>query len=536
MAGLQLPPGATCVRARRGADYAVALVPVGKPTREVEVLFRPDRVVDVDPFWLLGTANEQSELANCSGSACYDLGLLKSGNEWLQEAKLSYEYRSAREDASFAGAWLGLRGEMSMLRGWSYWLTTTRLCWAPTGDVDGGIRAQTSSGYLVGRGEDFGLCNQSVDVFPVVAGHESFWLALTGSYLRESAESRLEERRRHAEAGPCGPQNTAYTRDCAAASSCATSPSVPYRRLLASQNVVIQTAGNNAVLRLEKTSSLHRVPGLMDSSAALWIGILRLLLMGLASAVAYVRKSQDASDSTSMLIRAGKRINDSEKPDLEFKMGVVYVDAAIGLLAVASRLAVVVAMSETLWEDGLAVVVVFECVGVGVSVVHFVLRNAFAFLDVKSELPLAKLGGGMALLDSAVAILVSFSDPPAFGSHHQFSGLGRLLATLLLAISGIPLGVFAATTCGVLAGGLPCDLKNHVRLLWLSAVLWTVQLTTVCVAVAHVFCRVFAFQLFRTYAGEQTSMSLLIFAAVFMVSLPTQNRTVLEIVRAPKKD
>jgi len=92
----------------------------------------------------------------------------------------------------------------------------------------------------------------------------------------------------------------------------------------------------------------------------------------------------------------------------------------------------------------------------------------------------------------------------------------------------------------VLAGGLPHDagyfyLKDHVRLLWLSAGLWTLQLTSVCVAVAHVFCRVFAFQLFRTYAGEQISMSLLLFATVFLVSIPTQNRTVLEVVRASKK-
>lgn len=541
VAGVPLPPEATCVRVRRGANYAVALVPVGKPTREAEVLFRPDRVVDADPFWLLGTANEQSVLSNCTGSACYDLGLLKSGSRWFREARLSYTYHSAREDESFAGGWLGLKGEMSLLRGWTYWLTATRLCWAPTGEVERGITTDTTSGYLVGRGEDFGLCNQSVDVFPMVAGHESYFLSLTGTYLRENAESRLEERRRHAEAGPCGPQDTAYLRDCTAASSCATSPSVPYRRLLADQNVVLQTAGNEAVLRLESTPSLRRVPGLMDSGAALWIGILRLLLMGLASAVAYVRRSHEASDSTSMLLRARKRINDQQRPVLtSYNMGAVYVDAAIGLLAVASRLAVVIAMSDTLWEDGMATVVVFEYVGVAVSVVHFILRNAVLDLDVKSELPLTKLGGGMALLDSAVAILVSFSDPPAFGSQHVFAGLGRLLATLLLATSGIPLAVFAATTCGVLAGGLPYDagyfyLKNHVRLLWLSAALWTVELTSVCVAIAHVSARVFAFQLFRAYPGEQVSMSLLLFATVFMVGVPTQNRTVLELVRSSDK-
>ena len=525
VAGVPLPADAVCVRARREADYAVALVPLGRPTRETEVLFRPDRVVDEDPVWILGTANEQSELLNCSGLACSDVALLQAGGHAaLRFAQIDYAYRSAREDASFAGDWLRLKGEMSMLRGWSYWLSTTRLCWAPTAELGEGTRVRTGS-------------DGSVQVFPVLAGHENYWLALTGNYLREHSETSLEERRRHAEAGTaCGPPDTPWSRDCAAASSCQELPSLPYRRALASQNVVIRTLGDEATVAFEKTPSLERVPGLLNAGAAVTLGVLRMLLMALASAVAYVRRSQESSDSLTMLQRARLRVHDHERSVLRYTMSSVYVDAAIGVLAVAARLTVVLAMSSTLWEDGLEAVVVSEFIGCGISLLHFLLRNVVLDLDVKAELPLTKLGGSMALLDSAVAILVSFADPPAFGSHHAFSGLGRLLATLLIAISGIPLGVFAATACGMLAGGLRYDagffyLRGHVRLLWLSVGLWIAQLTTVTVAVAHVFCRTFAFQLFRVYAGERFLMTLVLFGTTYLVSVPTQNRVVLEFAR-----
>jgi len=539
IASVPLPADAVCVRARREADYAVALLPLGRPTRETEVLFRPDRVVDAEPLWILGTANEQSELLNCSGLACSDVALLQArGHAALRFAQIDYVYHSAREDTSFAGNWLGLKGEVSMLRGWSYWLSTTRFCWAPTTELGDGTRVRTGSGYLVGNATDFDVdCDGNVQVFPVIAGHENYWLALTGNYLREHSETSLEERRRHAEAGTaCGPMDTPWSRDCAAAGSCQELPSLPYRRALASQNVVIQTLGDEATVAFEKTPSLERVPGLLNASDAVTLGVLRLLLMALASAVAYVRRSQESSDSLTMLRRARRRVLDYERPVLRYTMSSVYVDAAIGVLAVAARLTVVLAMSSTLWEDGLEAVVVSEFIGCGISLLHFLLRNVVLDLDVKAELPLTKLGGSMALLDSAVAILVSFADPPAFGSHHAFSGLGRLLATLLIAISGIPLGVFAATACGMLAGGLRYDagffyLRGHVRLLWLSVGLWIAQLTTVSVAVAHVFCRTFAFQLFRVYAGERFSMTLVLFGTTYLVSVPTQNRVVLEFAR-----
>jgi hypothetical protein len=536
VAGVRLPAGATCVRARREENYAVALVPVGSPTREAEVLFRPDRVVDSAPFWILSTANEQSAFLNCSGLACSDLALLqRGGDEAFQRSRVEYTYHSARDDASFAGAWLGLKGELRVLRGFGYWLTTTRLCWAPTEDVGEGTPANTSSGYMVGDAADFETdCEGAVNVFPVAAGHESHWLAVTGTYLREHAEASLEERRRHAEAGArCGPDNTPWRRDCTAAHSCEALPSVTYRRALARQNVVIRTLGDRATLRFEATPSLGRVPGLLDSGSALVLGVLQMMLMALASAVAFVRRSHESSDSVAMLRRARSRVvRGGAPPEQVHTQLTVWVDAAIGLLAVLARAAVVAVMSDTLWEDGLAAVVVGECVGCGVSLVHLLLRNCVLDVDPERELPLTKLGGSMALLDSAAAILVSFADPPAFGSHHVFAGLGRLLAALLVAINGIPLGIFAAVVCGAMASGLRDeDIVAHARLLWLSIALWIAQLSSVGVAVAHVFCRTFAFQLFRVYAGERLSMTLVLFGVVFLVSVPTQNRVVLEISR-----
>lgn len=538
IAGVDLPGDAVCVRVRRGSDYAVALVPVGKPTREAEVLFRPDSVDDKDAFWLLGSANEQSEFLKCNGSYCSDMALLQLGKqEAFRKASIEHVFHSARDDASFAGDWLGLKGQLSMVRGYTYWMTTTRLCWAPTQALTAEVRVDTSSGYLVGAASDFGSdCDSSVDVFPFLAGHQGYWLATTGTFLREHAEHKLEERRQHAELGTdCAPANTPYSRDCAAAASCRTRPSSPYRRLLASSNVVIQTLGNEAALGFEKTPSLERVPGLLAADDAFGIGMMRLLLMALASAVAYVRRSQESSDSVSMLLRSWGRVLDRERPVMTHTMMSVFLDAAIGILGIGSRTAVVAVMARTLLEDGLGAVVVAETVGCAASALHFVLRHSLE-LNIKKELPITKLGGSMALLDSAAAILVSFADPPAFGSHHLFAGLGRLLATLLLCISGIPLAVFAAVSCGLLAGGLTRNadffyVRGYVRMLWLSIGLWIAQLTTVGVGVAHVFCRVFAFQIFRVYPGGQALMTLLLFGTCFLLSVPTTNRTILEVAR-----
>ena len=541
--------GATCVRVRRSADYTVVLLPIGRPIRETELLLRLDKVVDDDPLWILSSANEQSSLLNCSGGACIDAGLVQEGRTGkFRRAQIAFRYSASSVDASFAGAWLKLKGEMAIQRGMTYWLGTSRVCWAPTEpskmQTAEGIRLDTESGFLIAnstQGLSPACPGIPVQVFPLHAALESVWLVLTGSYLREHAPDMLELRRTHARMGTgCVPSDSPYARDChAAAGTCVEGPSATYRSLSAGHNLVLRTSETSATLVQEHTPSLGRIPGILKPKSAFQVSLSRLALTLLVSVVAYVRRSQQSSDSIGVVLRSWKRSMAGQTCDCchenNNSMRCVLVDATIGLLAIGSRLSVVVFMYETLTADGLGAVVVCEIIGSMVSLCHFLLRHPpFGLeIDIRRELPVTKLGGSMALLDASAAILVSFASPPVFGSHHGYAGLGRMLSALLLCVQALPLAIFASVSCGLLAGALyydaHCNLRAHANLLVLSIFLWAIQLASTSVTVAHVFCRVFSYQVFRVYDGGHTTMSMLLLCACFGTSIPTQNKIILGI-------
>lgn len=551
--------GATCVRVRRSADYTVVLLPIGRPIREAELLLRLDKVVDDNPLWILSSANEQSSLLNCSGGGCIDAGLVQKGRTGkFRRAQIAFRYSSSAVDASVAGSLLGLKGEMAMRRGMTYWLGTSRICWAPTDpnkmDTPGSIRLDTESGLLVANSTQ-GLSptcpGVRAHVFPLNAALESVWLALSGSYLRENAPEMIELRRAHAEMGTgCAPSDSPYVRDCSFSGTCAVGPSATYRRLSARQNLVLRTSETKATLVLEHTPSLARIPGILKPDSAFQVSLSRLALTLLVSVVAYVRRSQQSSDSIGVVLRSWKRCMAGQTcgcrcqgvQEHNNSMRSVVVDATIGLLAIGSRLSVIALMSDTLTADGLGVVVVWEIIGSTASFCHFFLRHPpFGLeIDIQQELPVTKLGGSMALLDSAAAILVSFASPPVFGSHHGYAGLGRMLSALLLCVQALPLAIFASVSCGLLAGALYYDahggLCMHANLLVLSIFLWAIQLASTSVTVAHIFCRVFSYQVFRVYDGGHTTMSMLLLCACFTTSMPTQNKITLGIATGIRKE
>ena len=552
---MALPDGAMCLRVRRSADYTAVLLPIGKPVREARLLLRLDKVVDDDPLWILSSANEQSSLLNCSGEFCLDAGLVQKGTTGqFRRARIAFRYSSSSADASFAGRWLGLKGEMAMRRGMTYWLGTSRVCWAPTAssklETTEGICLDTASGSLIANSTQ-GLAptcpDARVQVFPLRAALESTWLALGGSFLRENAPDTLDVRRTHAEMGTrCGPSDSPYARDCSAAGTCVEGPSATYRRFSSRHSLVLSTNENEATLVLAPTPSLGRLPGILKPGSAFQISLARLALTLLVSVVAYVRRSQQSSDSLGVVLRSWKRASGSwacrgvQTENNSIKS--VVVDALIGLLAIGSRLSVVLLMNQPLRVDGLGVVVVWEIIGSLASLCHFLLRHPpFGLeLDLRRELPVTKLGGSMALLDSAAAILVSFASPPLFGSHHGYEGLGRMLSALLLCVSALPLAVFASVSCGLLAGGLyhdtHCNLRMHASFLFASMFLWAIQLASTSITVAHVFCRIFSFQVFRVHDGGHTTMSILLLCACFATSIPTQNKIVLDLSNGIAKE
>ena len=550
VAGVPIPPMANCLRTRRGANYASVLLPLGNPPREAELLFRPDRVVDAGAVWLLGAANAQSMSLSCNGTSCSDIARVQVGGaeRGLTRGTVEFEFASSTADASIAGAWLGMKGEFAIQRGYTYWLTTTHVCWAPT-DLSvetpstSAFPASTVSGSLVTTSPFAGPseCNSSsVHLFPVLAAHEQSFLGLSTNYLYEHAETKLKQRRRDAERGTdCGGLDTAYAMDCAPAGNCQTLPSAPYRRLLSSSLVVLQAAGDHAVLATESTRTLTRVIGLLSAESAFVIGVMRLLLMVLAAVVAYVRGSQEASNPVAMLMKAwktacrdntGKRRDNHAQP---VSCEGVLLDAFIGLVAIAGRLAVLVAMQDVLLEDGLEAVALAEGIGIAASAAHFSLRHS---LDSWAEgVPLTKLGGSMALVDSAAAILLAFTDAPVHGNQISFSGVGRMLAALLISISCIPLAVFATVVCGVTYARARSDDNcswEYVLFLAVSLLTWLAQLVSIGAALGDCFAGPLAYQMSRNQTGDSSLLRSLVFVAALLLSLPAQNRVVLDTVKA----
>lgn len=540
VAGLEIPENSSCLRVRRSADYVVVLLPIGSPAREAELLFRPDKVVDEDAVFILGKANLQSTRLNCSGNVCTDTARIQT-NGPMSSARIGvarYVYRSHAVDDSVGGSWLGLKGEFALLRGQSYWLTASHLCWSAT-DLSSSpgaslsFPAKTTSGFVLTTSTFAGPpeCNSSeVKLFPVTASHESSFLGLSTNYIYEHAADRVEERRLSAEKGiNCGGTDTAYARDCIDSSTCTMSPNAPYRRLLSTALMVLSTSGDDAVLALQPTNTLSRVSGLLSVDSAVLIGVVRLLLMLLAAVVAYVRSSQVSSNSVAMLLRA---VLGESAPKLPFTWANVFLDAGVGVVAVAARVVVIVAMHKSLTEDGLGVVVVSEAIGAGVSVFHFVLRHTMEY-DLKHEVPLTKLGGSMALVDTALAILVVFADSPVLGNQIAFSGIGRMLGALLICISCIPLAIFASVACAVtFAGTKGCWFR-----MWylLGTLAWVVQLTTMGLTLGNCFAGPLAYQLVRTRSGGSMHVRVVVFVCTVMTSLPAQHKVILETATELRK-
>lgn len=545
VASLAIPTTAHCLRIRRSADYVVVLLPIGDPPREAELLFRPDKVVDEAGVFILGTANSQSIRLNCSATLCTDIAILQSEGP-MSNARVGvvrYTFVAHAVDDSVGGSWLGLDGEFSIVRGYTYWLTASHLCWETTNlsttpDASLSFPAKTNLGCMITTSSFAGPreCNSSeVKLFPVSAAHERSFLGLSSNYLYEHANERVEERRADAEKGIlCGGTSTAYSRDCLAAGTCHVTPSAPYRRLVSSSFMAIQAHHNDAVVALQPTNTLSRISGLLSVNSVVLIGILRLLLMILAAVVAYVRSSQISSNSVAMLLRAAN--GTPAEAELPFTMANVLLDAGVGIVAVLARLVVLVAMKDSLSEDGLGVVVVSEAIGVGASVVHFVLRHTMQF-DWNYDVPLTKLGGSMALVDTAMAILVVFADAPVLGNQVAFSGIGRMLGALLICISCLPLAIFAAVACGVTYADIPTQKTAYYEGWWFLAVIaWLLQLMTIGLTLGYCFAGPLAYQLVRTSSGGSTRARLVVFSCAIMTSLPAQHRVVLQTILALAKD
>ena len=563
----KVPVGAMCLRASRYADYATVRLMAGTPIREIEAMIRLDRVVDDGSAstYLWSSMMVRSDSLNCTtdGTSCSDSVLVSTSGVYnkLVSVKTRFELFADYADyTTITGYRLGLKGSVSLVRGYDYYLTTTHLCWIPHDDDEPSstmgtnaiVGDVTSEGELVvNEGALFKECNNtSVKMFPHLASSELLWLALTDRYLYEHGEKYLEQRRVLVETGiSCASSNTSlnhfvylYQMQCVQTGFCQTSPSAPYRRVASSHTVEIRLPRHttDAIITFTKAKPMEKLPSVLSSSDATWLAAGQLGILMLVAAVSFLRASQTEVSPASIVIEAHRSCFPSKDTvdgshTFHYCSEEVYSNAFIGALAIGTRLVVIVLISDALLEDNNGPIVVSELTGCLVSTLHGILR--YSFLDSSRESPLTRLGGPMSNVDVCSAIIIALSETPLLGTRQTFASVGRMLAALLTLVTNVPTLIYSPVAC-VMKGTCFDDNKGKDRrlTLYVSAVLWLVQSSCTAITLTSVFVNPFLYTLTRSIPNDTTLLRISVLLGVLTTSLPMINKVVLSYVQVIKKE
>lgn len=140
VADIRVPRGARCYPVVRRADYTIVQLAVGSPPRLMNVLFQVGSLVDDEEngLHLFGERMVESKSLLCEYSknhTCYDIVLtgLHDPSNYLSRVVHRFRYDLPSNVPSWYDAKsVGAEGEMFLVRGNRYFLTSTHLCIATT--------------------------------------------------------------------------------------------------------------------------------------------------------------------------------------------------------------------------------------------------------------------------------------------------------------------------------------------------------------------------------------------------------------------
>jgi hypothetical protein len=253
---------------------------------------------------------------------------------------------------------------------------------------------------------------------------------------------------------------------------------------------------------------------------------MRLLVLLIVAFVVFNRAGRVSSSAFSTINSALQVANGAEKHSKHTLFHAIS-DAAVGALAIISRLLVLWHKSALLVDDGSTDVVIFESVGIAASTAHFALRNFVLEVNLNKEAPLSKLGGSTSLVDACVAALVSVATIPMLGaSSRDFDAVSRLFSGVLIALFCFHRLFFSVASCALLAATTGSDKRferSYNVVLWVSCLLWLLQTFAVAFSFSRLFIVPQAFSLVRFNSGgpRQTETALLLGALV--LSVPYMN-------------
>jgi hypothetical protein len=593
------PDSAThCLRVARRADYTVVFVGLGAPAQHLQLLLRlGDAVDDADEatpaMWLFSERMHKSLTMTCEPfdpsqdytEHCQDVVLVFNGTDDQVYAHTHFAYRN-RAVAEYFGdraELLRLDGSLRLVRGRTYWLTSTHLCWEARDPLaalsiadampfayDGATGSATveladlkafaplasvPAARARGAGDGDPLSpDPTVELFPEEASEETeHWLALTTTFLYEYGYRILDTRRAVVEVGSaCAADfvdlaraNDVYRMDCIvhSPSVCRDAPSVPFRRVAQSRLRIEIASDGAATLRAERTRALSAIPHLLSYSDGLWQALGRLLVMILTAAVVFVRGNQNASSNRYMLERALGTVRCRSATKVEYKLEhtktEVAIDGLITLTALGSRIVVLAVNWNDFIADGVPHVLVFETIGVVASTVHMLMRVFALELDLKRESPLTKLAGPMSICDVSSAVLMVFADPPLLSTHDgRFAAVGRMLIAILIAISVFSRCIFAVAICALVASCVRnndevySQLKGYQSVLVAAGLLWLLQGAACCATLCILFVQPAAYAMVRMQTGDIGPVRFCIFFGLVGAALPTITKVALRVLES----
>lgn len=553
--------GGACVRVRRQSDVPLARVALGTPPRVLTLAVSLSSAVDApsDATTIFSDELLRSTTLRCDANrTCTDVALLTTSVRGDQAVySVSFKFATTFDGSFGVEQSVGADGVMGLTTGFEYELSGTHFCWRNATDdawggfdeyethidVDGHTVAVDQLGEGILAGTPAADCeNASAVLFPRAAVQEQNWLALSSDFLFESFSSQLDERRAVVERGTaCASDGTArslYELDCSLdpLAPCRTAPSIPLRRVSQADVRVRIRADGTALLGVRQRAALSRIVGSGAVGDATFFATIRLVVLLIVAFVVYTRAEKQSTSAfhvirSAIAISSGRAHEDGEKHSV-FD---AFSDAVVGVLAFASRIAVLVYQSAVLIDDGHTDAIVFESIGIFASVLHFVLRNFVLKTDLRREAPLSKLGGSMAIADASVAALFSLVTTPLLSAPtHTFDDVARLFCAALISLFVWSRALFAASACALLATTTSTDRRFdrfYPTTLWVACALWLAQSAAVAFAIARFFGVPQAHALSRVSPGPVHLFEVSVFLASLVLCTPSTNSVSVRLVR-----
>jgi hypothetical protein len=539
---------AFCVRVQRERGAAIALMPIGTPLRILKTMIRFDKLVSEDDDSLALFADEllRSDTLRCDGSrVCTDAALVTksaTGNQQLSQIKFKYGtfYDPAFETARSVGA----EGELALTRNSLIYLGKTHFCAKKNATAliaDNVLIARLQEDSLVTNASRLGElklfedvpaaeCSGLVELFPAASANEQTWLALTSSFLYESSLTKLRQRREVVEKSLSCSNNSEteiYELDCEMddAATCRQLPSVPFRRI-SKTTVRATTTASTMSIAVSESGALARTDGALSIDDAVAFSVLRLCILVLVAFVVYARASRRASGAGHCLISTIRIAHGMSSSSTKFTSA--FSDAIVGVLAMLAHFSMILFQGAVLVADEHADAIAWSSVGLGVSVVHFTLRN---FVVTGSEHPVDRLGGSMALPNVSIATLLAFTKVPLLeASHNDFNSIARMFAGVLIAVFAIPKSLFAASSTAMLARVTAASREydsNYPRVLNAASLLWLLQTASLAFALSRLFVVPAAYSLSRVSIGESRQFEAALLLGTLCLCIPVLNAAIL---------